>query len=366
MKTRFFKAKVNVNVNKYSKSLRLFTGEVTIDLEEHDINYDEYVGPLMSYYSGSNLLLETALQVSEIVRKGEYIMGIFGGEKKKGAQKYAGLVLTDIKLNRSTGEYIIKLYGIDQHIYIPLYLLKKYRCDIYKLIYRGQLHPFCILDLYNIILSRLGGKALKDFLKDVLEIDDNQRRINPINKEKIERLREELIQPSRIKPLIAGNYYVIYRCQGTFSAAVFVPDKNNYIAESHLAYINCGKSAEKAYYYAAALNYLAYYKAIRLGGGFARDQFARPIYALINAELTWRYFREREPEVLQQIIGLSGKLHVTAPKIVGKKNYARERDVFKDLEKLSEFKKLVSLFDSYIEKHVGKKRLEEALLWVSQ
>lgn len=361
MKVKLYVAEVKYT-GRYSKSFRLSAGDIFIELKEYSKNYKEYVQPLIAYYADSDALLTAALQVKEIVKQGEYIRGIFGGEEKKGKETYAGLVITDLEFDSTSNEYHIKLYRMDNFVRVPLTTFKQYGCEIYKLIYRGCVHPFNLSCIYDIILSRRDESKLKEFLNEVLIL--NEQRLPEDDKRKLEKLREEAIQPDNVKTLNQGKYYVIYRCQRTFSATVFIPDDRSYIAESHLAYVDCGEEENKAYFYASALNYLAY-KAIKLQKSFVRDQFARPIHGLIGAELTWTSFMEKEPNALNRVVELSKVLHSLAPKRFGNKSYKQERSAFKDLESLEEFKELVLLFDKYIEKHVGKDQLEDALSWVT-
>lgn len=361
MKIKLYVAKVNFQ-GKYSKSLKLSTGDVSVELEEYDKKYVEYIQPLIAYYSSNDSLLVGTLQVKDIIKKGEYIMGIFGGEEKKGKEVYAGLVVTDMKFNNVSMEYRIKLYRMDNYVKVPLNIFKQYSCKIYKLIYRGCIHPFNISCTYDIVLSKQGKEKLKKFLNQILLL--NEDRLSSDDRRKLEKLREEVIQPDTLKTLVIGKYYVVYRCQRTFSASAFIPKLSSFIVESHLAYIDCGNEEFKAYFYAAALNYLAY-KAIKLGKAFVRDQFARPIYALVGAELTWKNFMERESDALNKIVKLSKTLHEIVPRLFGNRSYRQERSAFKDLESLKEFRELVSLFDKYIESYVGKEQFEDALSWVT-
>ena len=289
MKTRLYVGRVKYS-GKYLKSFKLSTRDLFVELKEYDKKYEEYVQPLIAYYAGADEILVSTLQVKNIVKKGEYIMGIFGGEEKKGKETYAGLVVTDKKYDPILDRLYIKLYRMNEFIEVSTRIFNKYRCNIYKLIYRGCVHPFIVSCIYDILLSRKGKDSLKEFIKSI--IIENENRLLETEKRKLEILQKELIQPDYIKTLIPKRYYVIYRCQRTFSAVVFSPNTDSFIVESHLAYIDCDNEADKAYFYAAALNYLAY-KAIQLKRSFIRDQFARPIKALIGAELTWKNFVER-------------------------------------------------------------------------
>lgn len=333
-----------------------------MDLEYYPKDYEEYVKPLIAYYSGDISGLRGILQVEEIIKKGEYIMGIFGGEEKKGKQTYAGLTITNFVFDKLRNEYYIMLYRMSNFIRVPLNILKQYRINVYKLIYRGCIHPFNLTCVYNILLSESGKDELKQFLNEILTLNDNI--LSRDDKTKIEKLREEVIQPDSIRTLSQNKCYVLYRGKRTFSATLFIPKDSTYILDSSMATLNCGADLDKCLFYSAALNYLAY-KIIKLRRAFVRDQYARPIYALIDAGLVWGDFAKTEPSILQRIIDLSSSLHAIVPQIFSKKSYVLEREAFKDLENIKEFKELVALFDKYIEKHVGEECLKEALSWVS-
>lgn len=364
LNSKLLKADVKMaGEGRYSKSLRLSTGGISIDLEDYHKNYEEYVKPLIGYYLVDPASLKQALQVEKIVKMGDYIRGIFGGEAKKGKKRYAGLTITGMRSDETGNEYIVRFSEMKQDVHVPQHLLRKYRADFFKLIYIGCIHPFNVSCMYDILLSRMNEDNLKKLLSEVLTINENKLTASEVDKLKM--LVDELVQPSSIKTLKPGNAYVIYRCSRTFSAVVFIPDAENYIAHSTVAYIDCGKMREKAYFYASALNYLAY-KAIKTGRSFVRDQYARPVNALVDADLTWTSFEERDREALLRIVDLSKRLHTIAPQKFSRKEYNVEKEAFRDLENLEEFNELVKLFDNYVKKHVGEERLEKALSWFSK
>jgi len=137
MKVKLYTARVRFIGKRYSKSLKLSTGDVSIELSEYMKNYHDYVQPLITYYTESEASLANALQVKSIVKKGEYIMGIFGGEEKRGKEIYAGLVIADEKYNEDFDEYYLKFYRMGTLVKVPSNIFKKYSCGFYNLIYRG-------------------------------------------------------------------------------------------------------------------------------------------------------------------------------------------------------------------------------------
>ena len=104
-----------------------------------------------------------------------------------------------------------------------------------------------------------------------------------------------------------------------------------------------------AYYYAAILNYLAY-TVLRSGRTFNRDQYARPLLAIYIAGLSWNNMDE---ETRGRIVELSKKLHEKAPG----KEYSNQRIALQEVAGLPEFKELVKIVDS----KVDRSKLEEAL-----
>jgi len=362
MKVNLYTANVKFKGKRYSKSYRLSTGDIIVELYEYQKSYDEYVQPLISYYSENEQVLARALNVKDIIKKGEYIMGIFGGEEKRGKETYAGLVVVSESYDKDMDKCILRLYRMDSSIDAPHDLFEKYDCGIFNLIYRGCIHPFNISCIYRVLLSKGGSENLKKFLQEVLIL--NEDRLAEDNVRKLEILIKEVVQPREPKFLDKGMNYVIYRGKRTFSAIAFKPKENNYILDSSVASIDCSDEEDKAYFYAAVLNYLAY-KAIQLRRPFIRDQYARPIRAIIGAELTWNIVSERDEKLAQDIVKLSKELHIKASERFRDKKYSQERQAFNDLESIGEFQKLILLLDNYISKYVGHKQLEDALSWVA-
>jgi len=217
------------------------------------------------------------------------------------------------------------------------------------MIYRGEINPFRINRYLNIILSEQGEAMLKKFLGEALEL--NERSISAETLNKVRKLIGELRQPSVVKPLSRDKYYVVYRCKRAFTAFVYVPAENS-IADSSVPYVET-RSEDVAYYYAAILNYLAY-TVLRSGRTFNRDQYARPLLAIYIAGLSWNNMDE---ETRGRIVELSKRLHEKAPA----KEYSNQRIALQEVARLPEFKELVEIADS----KVDRSKLEEALSLVS-
>ena len=113
------------------------------------------------------------------------------------------------------------------------------------------------------------------------------------------------------------------------------------------------RSEDVAYYYAAILNYLAY-TVLRGGRTFNRHQYAKPLLAIYMADLSWNVVDE---EARGRIVELSKRLHEKVPG----KEYSNQRVALQKLAELPEFKELVKVLDS----KVDRSKLEEALSLVS-
>lgn len=355
MDVKLYKAKVE-SKDPYSKSLRLSTGDVSVALDELPISYEKYVSRLKAYFLDDYSEMAKLLGVEEVARQGQYIRGVFGGEKKKGKKKYAGLAVESKTHDDLSQAWRINFYGMGKHVEVPDFVMKKYSVRFYKLIYINIVHPFNVGEPYDIVLSgssKDGDKELKGFIKEVKDL--NTDKLEKEEEEKLATLAEEAVQPSSLQTLQRDSYYVIYRGKRTFSAGVFRPSSDDFVAESSVAYINCGNDEGKAYFYAAALNYLAY-KAVKLRKRFVRNLYGKPVMALIAAGLAWDEFAKAAGQnKLAEVVELSKALHGKTPR----KKYEREGQAFKDLEGLQEFRRLVKIFDDY----VGQNRinLDEAL-----
>ena len=336
----------------YSKSLELSEIEEYLKLSPFGKSYDDYIKPNLFYFMENvkeNVKeITKELSVDRVARKGLHIMGIKGGEKKKGKEQYAGITLHEYSYDNVKFEF--RLWNTKDVLITPIDLLRKYGIEIYKTIYRGNIDPFRLRGFIDVILSNRGKDALKQFLQEVKEINAN-RIAHAETIKMIETLINKIKQPGSLKTLNPKKYYVVYRRMRIFTAFAFKPTDNNIIASDTVSYIECDEP--KAYYYAAVLNYLAY-KVVESGRSFIRDQFARPLLALYVVGLAWK---DVDETVRNKVVELSKVLHEKAPD----RKYANQKVALKNLATLPEFKELVKLLDS----KVDKEALENALDMVS-
>jgi hypothetical protein len=269
---------------KYSKSLHL--SDVNLSFEE-GMKYSDYMEKVTSYTKTSLDTIRDSLGVEQAVPMGDYIRGLFGGMKKKGAKKYAGLVFDVLSEDSTTRQYSIKLIGTDSQIRIPEFFLHPYWK---KLVYMGQIFPFYIHSLYNVLLSSTGQEDLKVFMSShILESVASE------DKFKVKTLLEEVKQPERLKILQPKKYYTIYRRSRAFASFVLTPEDIEKYSEnmkcSIVLYDDCSyvvsEDKLRAYYYSALLNFLVW-KVITENSAFVRHQYLRPLMTIQRSNLEWR------------------------------------------------------------------------------
>jgi len=285
-------------------------------------------------------------------------MGLFGGEKKKGKVRYAGLVISDFKNVPYSDLVKIKLYNTNSYLEILEGHLRKYS---FKLIYRGCIHPFYLGCVPTIILSKFGKADLKKFLNNLVRT--NMHNISKDDERSIRELIEEIQIPDKLGVLDPNKHYVAYRCNRTFSAISIKPDSDNYVIESHVSYLVCNDETTSLYY-SGVLNYLAF-KAIKMGRAFIRDQFIRPLHALITAKLDFSSMIDINRQTFYKVASLSKTLHNETVNIFSGISINRERDAFKMLEENESFIELIEVIDNYIKENFGEVLIDSALDWVT-
>jgi hypothetical protein len=348
-KTELYIAKLKIPEDlRYSKSLNFEVIKNFLEVRLYNKSYEDYIKPGLLYFTEDLNILARELSVDKIYPMGLYIRGIYGGEVKKGAEEYAGLVLDEYYLN--TMIFKFRLHNTKDILVVPLKLLNAYGVRIYKMIYIGEINPFKLKKYLNIILSQHGEEHLKQFLHEVLKINKTEISIDTYRK--IEKLISELHQQPNIKTLDINKYYVVYRRDGVFTASFFKPIDDNFFLKDEVGCIEC-KEESIAYYYTAILNYLAF-KVFTDKRVYIRHQYARPLLALYIAGLSWK---DIDDEVREKIVDLSKRLHEKALF----KEYSNQRMALKDIELFPEFKELVKILDS----KVDKEKLEVALNLVS-
>lgn len=315
-----------------------------IKVEELGINYEKYMEPALLWATEDLDKTAMILGLEKIVPKGAYLMGLFGGEKKKGKQEYAGIVIE--RYEEHDGVVFIKLVNLSKAYQVPVELMRRYGVGVYKLYYVGLINPFKCLT-HRVLLSAIEERLLRDFLRMFIEVnrgsmvEEDIRRLNALAKE----LRTSL------DLFEEGSYYVVYRRSRAFTACV-PEDLRMAVSHDDISYLKC-KSLEQAYYYAAVLNYLAY-KVVETGRSFIRHQFARPAMAIAAAGLSWQEVSEK---VKDEVRSLSAQLS----RRLNWREYSNQKVALREVAKTSEFARIESILDGL----VNRERLRAALELVS-
>ncbi|RUM28755.1 MAG: hypothetical protein DSY32_03995 [Aquifex sp.] len=311
------------------------TREERLTLERHEETYRKHIEKLLLYFQEDITSLARHLNVERIYKQGSFIRGLFGGEKKRGKELYAGLVIEEISEGLP-----LRIRLVNTESFAEVYETRY----IKEVVYRGFVYPFYAKPV-KCILSDRGERDLKEFLKKLSE------RVAPKDRERILKLAEEVKQGSLLK-LNPEKWYVIYRSNRSF-VGFAICGSETLTFESHLS---CMETIypEIAFYYASALNYLAY-KVVEKGKSFIRDQFARPLLAIKFAGIEWRGERWQ-----YEVSRLSSILHEKAEELYRDVNTKRVKAYLKVLEDEKEWKEILELFNK------KANNLGEALEFVSE
>ncbi|MEM4368517.1 MAG: N-6 DNA methylase, partial [Candidatus Anstonellales archaeon] len=272
---------------------------------------------------------------------GVYIRGLKGGIKKRGAIKYAGLILT--RYNPNTG--IGRLEGMNQDINLNVLIPDRkgvsFNNYIKRVFYADRVLPFKLLEAYPAIISPKDKKDLIEFL--YLIIMRNKANLSGDELAKINELRKE-VQQSEPEFMKKGKFYVIHRVVRIFSSAVFeCPEDNLYLADSTLCWMEFSNK-ETAYYYSGIINYLIH----KVGTHFARNIHSRVLRVIdmLNLHYAGYYWNI-------EVATLSENLHNIMKSLPIKDNNA----ALKELSKIEDWKELLNLID----RHIDKSRLENTI-----
>jgi len=140
----------------YSKALHLSSISFTVKKRE---NYQDYIEKVALYTEISSEAIKERMGVDEVVPKGDHIMGLFGGERKRGAKKYAGLIFDVTEYDKTAEQFFIRLHGTKSSTRIPKWFLNSYWK---KILYRGEIFPFYLNNAYNVLLSSKGAEDLRN------------------------------------------------------------------------------------------------------------------------------------------------------------------------------------------------------------
>lgn len=312
--------KITVSFKRqYSKSLHLSDVDIKVVNEE---NYEQYSKEIEEYLNYSSKEIAEILKVEKVVPMGYYIRGLFGGERKKGAPKYAGLTFSIKKYDETAQQYFIQLSGTNNPIKISAHYLK-----YAKLIYLSNVLPFYKRELFYILLPE--NQDIKSYLELIRDLASKE------DYEKIDLLIKEVIFPNTYSLLSSNYFYVFSRCEGYPVAFVYKPQSEKVIIESHVSYL-VSKEKEKAFYYSAALNYISKNMAVQ------RHVSKRAYIEIIKRGLEWRG-EEWQIEVAK----LSEALHNKAEEIYSGIKTRQVSPYLNAIERTEEFAKIKALLSAH-------------------
>lgn len=254
----------------------------SISIEIHGVSFEDSVSSVLEYMARSRgISLEGASRVN---LEGSLVSPEFiGGKRLLVPLTFTILSRGDDYIDLAPIGYddIEKRSGLRILSRIPFDLI---RGGFSLLLTRSSIYPFALARLFKILYR---GSETRDLVRRIYGD------LGPILSETLARIKIPL-RPSIYRAI--EQYVVIYKCQRSFAASVIEPATiekilgngvSGVIMDHHVSSIYT-KNMDIAYYYAGVLNYMAY-KVLKLElGGFARDQFGRPLLALKEAGLEWR------------------------------------------------------------------------------
>jgi len=250
----------------------------------------DHVQPVLDYFKNRAILVG----VSKANLEGDMVSPVFIGGGTEATQKpVVPLAFTLHGYDETRQKYVIAPFNIREiaaKAGIGVHHVN-YIGDLTKVfawyLTRGVIYPFAIIRFFKLLYVPRDKNKLRRILMSLYSVY-NQLLNNTISTLKVPD------EPS-ISCKTADKYYVVYRCQRTFASAVLTPKLlkelcsaggSGIIVDHHVSYLEVDDE-DIAYYYAAILNYMIYkVKLLRLGS-FVRDQFGRPLQAIVESGLEW-------------------------------------------------------------------------------
>jgi hypothetical protein len=289
-----FKLKGNVGKDTH-------LSDTMYEMSFSQLSFAETVGLVQAYLNKEGLEKEVlSLKLVDKVRsEGDIVSPAFtGGPTKSVQERVIPLAFSITHYNETTNEYTITPIGLPTDL-----ISLKARVIGEKLIPHTAFYlplpsicPFTIIRFYKML-----------YIGDVIKLTNLLRTIYLMGRESEEYKEfEQLLANTSKKIKIPRNpsihckashqmkYYVVYRCQRSFASAIIEPKTINYLCrlgngiliDHHVVILEVGRE-EPAFYYTSVLNYMLY-KVIKMNmGALIRNQFTRPLRALIEAGLEW-------------------------------------------------------------------------------
>jgi len=263
-------------------------------------------------YFASRTNLEELLGVEKVHRRGTYITGLVGNNERD------GLIIEEV------GDLGVRLNSGYLFVSIPDQAIR-------RLLYYPNVKPF-FSDIVSVVAPLEGEERLKEVLLEASEKAPPDYRSRLESLARIARIRQDVL-------FKGGSFYVVFRGVGAPVASV-IEGKPGMFGDQRLAFIETKEN--QAFYYAGVLSYLT----SRVPTGFLRNQFARPLLALVKAGLEWR-----DEDWQYEVADLSRAIHEIAParySELRKRGTKLVRKYLEALDEVEEWERLKSILDSHV------------------
>jgi len=384
-------------MSKVICGLLKLTGDASKDAHLNEFKYEILFSQqsfaettkLVETYLKKEGLRERAIKlkyVDVIHSEGDVVSPVFtGGPTASVRERVVPLAFSVIHYDETSNKFNIVPIGLELKTKIGGDILTSHIAFYLPL---PSIYPFTITRFYKILYTR-DVSRLVSLLRTVYLADRGGEEYKAIESLLIT-TQKKLKIPQ--KPTIScakdqkKKYYVVYRCQRSFSSAVIAPENVDYlckigngiIIDHHVVILEISRG-EPAFYYNAILNYLLYKTVNNNLGTLHRNQFARPLLALIEVGLEWNEeeWQYKVAELSRTLSDISRKLilrYLGLPQdlvlaelvdrgmdIKVKQSRERVEGIFDILSNLSEWKELVEIIDQNIDE---KRLLESLATWV--
>jgi len=370
-------------ISKPAQALQIPCQQEYITLVEEECeNWEKNIMPIIEYLLEDPSSLAKRLSMDKVTKRGKSVAPIFGGSKREKGGRM-GLCFIYCSYDPIKEVVILKFVNLREEIpfYAPF-------CDYVLAIDLPCIRAFTTIPVRVLYIKpkpRIGSAS--KLIEEFIRVHILPKLTNDADKAIVKRTLEKGIKAPQSPTITdSSSNYVVYRCQRAFIASVLTKKDleillgqpaqrglgapRGIILTDHTVYLKV-KDEDKAHYYSAALNYLAYKKQQTTTRDFARNQFGRPITALIEADLVWR-----NEEWQKKIAELSKSLHekaldtlirgynladITEPLEIIRRMGDYEQDL-RIISELKEWKAIISEFDD----NVPENRINNAVSLVIQ
>ena len=354
---------------------------IRYEILDFQLTFTDTVRYVKEYFNKKGISLNS---VDDIYLEGDIVSPIFTGGPTTSVKKdVMPLAISIIAYDKTKGIYTISPIGREN--ISKKVIENKLKPYIVFYLPLSSIYPFTIVRFFKILYANNKDTLLK-LLKEVYSNNKQDEEIKDVIDNTGNMLKIPKKPTIQCSSNLSEEYYVVYRCQRSFASAIIDPKTINYLCESskgliidhHIVFLKI-KNKEAAFYYTTILNYMFYKVINEKLGLLIRNQFGRPLKALIEADLEWRnenwqYNVANRSEELVKIsrkyvlkqLSLNENLDIM--KIIdGKEDCSIKQhnekvvNVSQILFNLHEWKEIVEEIDKNIDK---KKLLESLINWV--